>query len=119
SLAIGNPADGIYATRVIRGSGGWAADVSDSDIVAGIELLAGTEGIFTETAGGVTVACAQALIEQGHIGADEETVLCITGNGLKTTDALADRYTLEEAIEPKLAVFEKFLGETVAAAASA
>lgn len=119
SLAIGNPADGIYATRVIRGSGGWAADVSDPDIVAGIELLAGTEGIFTETAGGVTVACAQALIEQGHIGANEETVLCITGNGLKTTDALADRYTLEEAIEPKLAVFEKFLGETVAAAASA
>jgi threonine synthase len=119
SLAIGNPADGIYATRVIRASGGWAADVSDPEIVSGIEALAATEGIFTETAGGVTVACAQSLIAQGRIQPDEETVLCITGNGLKTTDVLADRFALEEAIEPKLSAFEKFMGESVAVAASA
>ncbi len=119
SLAIGNPADGIYATRVIRASGGWAADVSDPEIVGGIEALAATEGIFTETAGGVTVACAQSLIAQGRIQPDEETVLCITGNGLKTTDVLADRFALEEAIEPKLSAFEKFMGESVAVAASA
>ena len=119
SLAIGNPADGIYATRVIRSSGGWAEDCSDADIVTGIELLAATEGIFTETAGGVTVACAQSLIAQGRVGADEETVLCITGNGLKTTDALAGRFQLEDAIEPKIAAFEKFMGTAVAATATA
>jgi threonine synthase len=118
SLAIGNPADGIYATRMIRASGGWAEDCSDADIVSGIELLAGTEGIFTETAGGVTVACAQSLMAQGRIGADEETVLCITGNGLKTTDALAGRFQLEDAIEPKIAAFEKYMGNAVAATAS-
>jgi threonine synthase len=118
SLAIGNPADGIYATRIIRASGGWAEDCSDADIVSGIELLAGTEGIFTETAGGVTVACAQSLMAQGRIGADEETVLCITGNGLKTTDALAGRFQLEDAIEPKIAAFEKYMGNAVAATAS-
>src|SRR6202167_639314 len=118
SLAIGNPADGIYATRMIRASGGWAEDCSDTDIVGGIELLAGTEGIFTETAGGVTVACAQSLMAQGRIGADEETVLCITGNGLKTTDALAGRFQLEDAIEPKIAAFEKYMGNAVAATAS-
>jgi threonine synthase len=118
SLAIGNPADGIYATRMIRASGGWAEDCSDTDIVSGIELLAGTEGIFTETAGGVTVACAQSLMAQGRIGADEETVLCITGNGLKTTDALAGRFQLEDAIEPKIAAFEKYMGNAVAATAS-
>ena len=119
SLAIGNPADGIYATRVILASGGWAADVSDPEIVNGIETLAATEGIFTETAGGVTVACAQSLIAEGRIQPDEETVLCITGNGLKTTDVLADRFALEDAIEPKLAAFEKFMGESVSVAASA
>jgi threonine synthase len=119
SLAIGNPADGLYAARAIAASGGWAADVSDPDIVTGIELLAATEGIFTETAGGVTVASAESLIAQGKIHPDEETVLCITGNGLKTTDVLADRFTLEEPIEPKLVAFEKFMGESVAVAATA
>ena len=81
-------------------------------------MLAGSEGIFTETAGGVTVACAHSLLAQGRIGADEETVLCITGNGLKTTDALAGRFQLEDAIEPKLAAFEKFMGQAVATAAA-
>jgi threonine synthase len=119
SLAIGNPADGLYATQVIRSSGGWAADVSDPEVVSGIELIAGTEGIFAETAGGVTVACAESLIAQGRIHPDEETVLCITGNGLKTTDVLAGRFPLEEPIEPKLVAFEKFMGESAAVAASA
>jgi threonine synthase len=121
SLAIGNPADGNYASRVILGSGGWAEDASEEGIVAGMELLASSEGIFGETAAGVTVSCAQELIRQGRIRPEEETVLCITGNGLKTTDALANQFTLDPPIEPRLAAFEKFMGQTsmaVSAAAS-
>src|SRR5579864_7707312 len=117
SLAIGNPADGLYASRAIRSSGGWSEDVSDEEIVASMELLATTEGIFGETAAGVTVGCAKALIAQGRIRPDEETVLCVTGNGLKTTDALAGRYALEDAIEPRLAAFEKFMGQAMAVSA--
>ena len=82
---------------MIRASGGWAEDASDPDIVTAMETLASTEGIFGETAAGVTVACAKALIAQGRIRPDEETVLCITGNGLKTTDALLGAFTLEAA----------------------
>jgi threonine synthase len=118
SLAIGNPADGLYATRAIRSSGGWSEDVSDAEIVTSMELLATTEGIFGETAAGVTVGCAKSLIEQGRIRPDEETVLCVTGNGLKTTDALAGRYALEDAIEPRLAAFEKFMGQAMAVSAA-
>ena len=114
SLAIGNPADGLYATRTIRSSGGWAEDASDPDIISAIETLAESEGIFGETAAGVTVACAKALIAQGRIHPDEETVLCITGNGLKTTDAILDRMNLEAPIEPRLAAFEKFMGQAMA-----
>jgi len=114
SLAIGNPADGLYASRIIRSSGGWAADASDEELVNCIELLAGSEGIFGETAAGVTVASAKALIAQGRIHPDEETVLCITGNGLKTTDALANRFALDPAIEPRMAAFEKFMGHAMA-----
>src|SRR5579872_3866297 len=88
SLAIGNPADGIYASRVIRGTGGWAEDVSDVEIVSAIQELAETEGIFTETAGGVTTAVTARLYAHGRIQPDETTVVCITGNGLKTTDVL-------------------------------
>ena len=109
SLAIGNPADGHYAIRVINGSSGWAEDVSDREVVDSIQLLAETEGIFTETAGGVTVGTAKKLIQQGRISPDETTVLCITGNGLKTLDALAGRYTALEPIAPKLAEFEALL----------
>ena len=119
SLAIGNPADGNYASRMIRSSGGWAEDASEEQIVAGIELLATSEGIFGETAAGVTVSCAQALIEQGRIRPEEETVLCITGNGLKTTDALMNRMTLDPPIEPRLAAFEKFMGQAMAVSAAA
>jgi len=109
SLAIGNPADGHYAIKTITGSGGWSEDVSDPEIVKSIQLLAETEGIFTETAGGVTLGCARKLYKSDRILPDETTVLCITGNGLKTTDVLTDEYETEQPIPPKLAEFEKLL----------
>ncbi|MGC2671586.1 MAG: threonine synthase [Candidatus Acidiferrum sp.] len=122
SLAIGNPADGPFAMELIRGSGGWAEDVSDPEIVEAIKLLAETEGIFTETAGGVTAGVTQKLIQQGRIGSDETTVVCITGNGLKTTDAIAAEFPLAEAIAPRLDAFEAYLDNqfsvTVAPAAA-
>jgi len=109
SLAIGNPADGFYAVKTIAASGGWAEDASDPEIVDGMTLLAESEGIFTETAGGVTVAVARKLYAQGRIKPEETTVLCITGNGLKTTDALVGRFSVSEPIPPKLAAFEQCL----------
>jgi threonine synthase len=109
SLAIGNPADGPYAIKLIRESGGWAEDASDPEIVAAIKLLAETEGVFTETAGGVTVGVAQKLIAEGRIRPDETTVVCITGNGLKTTDAIAAEFPVTEAIAPRLDAFEAYL----------
>ena len=109
SLAIGNPADGHYAIKCITGSGGWSEDVSDPEIVDSIQLLAETEGIFTETAGGVTLGCTRKLIKSDRILPDETTVVCITGNGLKTTDALTGQYEIEEPIPAKLAEFEKLL----------
>jgi threonine synthase len=111
SLAIGNPADGPAASRMIQSTGGWAEDVSDIELVAGIQELAETEGIFTETAGGVTTAVAARLYQQGRIHPDETTVLCITGNGLKTTDAIADRYVASRAVRPRLADFAEYLTE--------
>ncbi len=108
SLAIGNPADGYFAARIIPESGGWADDCTDQEIVAGIQLLAETEGVFTETAGGVTVAVAQKLVQQGRIKESDLTVLAITGNGLKTLDAL--NLAPPQVIEPKLAAFEEVLG---------
>jgi threonine synthase len=111
SLAIGNPADGPAAAKMIREDGGWAEDVSDVEIVSGIQELAETEGIFTETAGGVTTAVAARLYAHGRIGRDETTVVCITGNGLKTTDALAGRYDVGRAIRPRLADFDDYLKE--------
>src|SRR3989440_3010042 len=109
SLAIGNPADGHYAIKTIKGSGGWSEDISDPEVIDAIRLLAETEGIFTETAGGVTVGSAGKLYRQDRILPEETTVLCITGNGLKTTDALAGVYQTERAIAPKLAEFENYL----------
>src|ERR1700756_4447176 len=102
SLAIGNPADGHYAIKAITKSGGWAEDVSDPQIVESIQLLAESEGIFTETAGGVTVGTAPEIYEQGRIAPEETTVLCITGNGLKTTDALIGKFEAANSISPKL-----------------
>src|SRR6202790_5691761 len=114
SLAIGNPADGHYALKAISKSGGWSEDVSDPEVISGIRLLAETEGIFTETAGGVTVGTARKLIQQDRIRPDETTVLGITGNGLKTTDVLADKYQVETPIAPKLAEFEVYLAAKAA-----
>jgi len=111
SLAIGNPADGPAASKMIRETGGWAEDVSDVEIVAGIQELAETEGIFTETAGGVTTAVTARLYAHGRISPDEITVACITGNGLKTTDALAGRFAEERAVKPKLAAFDEYIRE--------
>jgi threonine synthase len=111
SLAIGNPADGPYASRAIRASGGWAEDVSDIEIVSAIQELAETEGIFTETAGGATTAVTARLYAHGRIHPDELTVACITGNGLKTTDCLQGAYEQTEAIRPRLSDFEAFVEE--------
>ena len=102
SIAIGNPADGRFAVDVMRKSGGWAAAVSDAELVAGIRLLAESTGIFTETAGGVTVAAALALARQDRFTKDDEVVLCITGNGLKTTDAVRDVLRASPVIEAKV-----------------
>jgi threonine synthase len=111
SLAIGNPADGFYAIQAIRDTGGYAEDVSDEEIVEGIKLLARTEGVFAETAGGVTLACTKKLIETGKLPRDETTVMCITGNGLKTQEALVGHTALPHHIKPNLVSFEEVLAK--------
>ncbi len=113
SLAIGNPADGPAAAKMIRSTGGWAEDVSDIEVVSGMQELAETEGIFTETAGGVTTAVTARLYQQGRISPDQTTVICITGNGLKTTDALAGRFDHldSRAVRPRLSDFADYLRE--------
>jgi len=111
SLAIGNPADGPYAIRAIRDSGGWAEDVSDVEIVSAIQELAETEGVFTETAGGVTTAVTARLYAHGRIQADELTVSCITGNGLKTTDVLQGAFEQGTAVRPRMTDFAAYLEE--------
>jgi len=118
SLAIGNPADGPFAMKLIRESGGWAEDVSDPEIVDAIKLLAETEGIFTETAGGVTAGVTKKLIAQNRIKPDETTVVCITGNGLKTTDAIAAEFPVTEAIAPRFEAFEAYLDAQLGATAA-
>jgi len=110
SLAIGNPADGFYAAQVIKETGGYAEDVSDQEIIDAIKLLARTEGIFAETAGGVTLASAIKLIKAGRISREGTTVICITGNGLKTQEALQGHTTMPHHIKPSLASFEEVLG---------
>ena len=107
SLAIGNPADGIYAAATVGGSGGWAEDVSDDEIVEAIKLLSSTEGIFTETAGGVTLGVTKKLIEQGKIPRDESIVVCITGNGLKTQEAVYEKIGKPIKIKPNITAFEE------------
>jgi threonine synthase len=106
SLAIGNPADGPYALDLARATGGTIESVSDDEIRAGIRLLAETTGIFTETAGGVTTAVLQKLAESGEIGHDERVVLVITGDGLKTLDAVRDSFTAHE-VDPTIESFEE------------
>ncbi|MBI4684965.1 MAG: threonine synthase [Nitrospirae bacterium] len=109
SLAIGNPADGFYALQVVKQTGGYGEDVSDEEIIEGIKMLARTEGVFAETAGGVTLACTKKLIEAGRINRDETTVICITGNGLKTQEALTGHTISPYYIKPNLASFEEAL----------
>jgi len=109
SLAIGNPADGFYSAKTIRESGGWAEDVSDDEIIDAMKLLAETEGIFAETAGGVTLGVTKKLIEQGRIPRDESIVVAITGNGLKTQECLAGKIAEPPVIEAKLAEFDALL----------
>jgi threonine synthase len=107
SLALGNPADGYHVLKLIKQSGGAAAAVDDRQIVAGIKLLAETEGIFTETAGGVTIAVLKKLVEQGAIRRDETTVAYVTGNGLKTQEAVVDEVAPPIRIQPTFEAFER------------
>jgi len=109
SLAIGTPADGFYALRVMKDTGGSAEDVSDDEIREGIRLLAECEGIFAETAGGVTVGVAKKLIARGTIPANDSAVLCITGHGLKTLDAVVNCVGRTREIKPSLREFETLL----------
>ncbi|MEO5580360.1 MAG: pyridoxal-phosphate dependent enzyme, partial [Gemmatimonadaceae bacterium] len=102
SIAIGNPADGLFARQAIIDSGGWAAGVTEQGIVDAIRMLAESTGVFTETAGGVTLGGALVLAAQGRFRDDDELVLCITGNGLKTTDALAGVLTEAPVIGARL-----------------
>jgi threonine synthase len=107
SLAIGTPADGYYAIHSMRQTGGSAEDVTDEEVVEGIRMLAEYAGIFAETAGGVTVAGAKKLIQSGHIGADESAVLCITGHGLKTQEAIVGKCGEARVIAPNIREFEE------------
>ena len=106
SIAIGNPADGFQVLRAVRSTGGSGAMVDDDDVIKGIQLLAETEGIFTEPAGGVTVAATQKLIERGAIPRDESIVVCITGNGYKTVEVLNGHGVEPIRIGRSLADFE-------------
>ncbi|MFH0793072.1 MAG: threonine synthase, partial [bacterium] len=111
SLAIGNPADGYFAVKTMNESGGWGEDVSDDEIIEAMILLATTEGIFTETAGGVTLGVTKKLLEQGRIPRDESIVVSITGNGLKTQEAVIGRVGEPKIINAKLAEFEALIAE--------
>ena len=110
SLAIGAPADGPYVLDVVRRTNGAIEDVTDEEVVEGIRLLARTEGIFAETAGGVTVATAKKLIEAGKIDPDQETVLLITGDGLKTLDAVQDQVGPKATVAPSTEAVNSALG---------
>ncbi|MGV3533860.1 MAG: threonine synthase, partial [Chthoniobacteraceae bacterium] len=118
SLAIGTPADGYYAIHAMNQTGGSAEDCTDDEVVEGIRLLAECEGIFAETAGGVTVACAKKLIESGKIPRNESTVLCITGHGLKTQEAIIGKCGTPRVIKPSLREFEEEIYNKDAAVAA-
>ena len=107
SLAIGNPADGFYALKIIEKTGGCAESVSDAEIVEGIFTLARTEGVYTETAGGVTIAALKKMAASGKISPDEVTVAYITGNGYKTQEAVFDKVKKPIVIEPSIAQFRE------------
>lgn len=118
SLAIGNPADGYYAFKVVKDSGGAGEHATDEEIVEAMKLLAATEGIFAETAGGVTVAATKKLVQQGAIGRDEVTVISVTGNGLKTQEALAAALRVPLHIKPSLKSFDEALAQASAMGAA-
>jgi threonine synthase len=118
SIAIGNPADGFQVLRSVRSTGGAGAMVTDEEVVQGIQLLAETEGIFTEPAGGVTVAATRQLIERGVIPRDESIVICITGNGYKTIEVLQGRGVEPIRIGRSLADFEASQAAPATAGAS-
>ncbi|NIO76585.1 MAG: threonine synthase [Armatimonadetes bacterium] len=117
SLAIGNPADGYYVLKAVSESGGHGETATDEEIVEAIKLLARTEGIFTETAGGVTIAVLKKLAASGRIPPDETAVACVTGNGLKTTEPVSGRLGEALEVEPSLASFEARAGKILEAAA--
>ncbi len=106
SIAIGNPADGYYVLRAVRETGGWGEAATDPEIVEAIRLLARTEGIFTEPAGGTTLAVTRKLIEQGRIPRDESIVVCVTGNGYKTLEAVDGAVEKPFTIGSRLADFD-------------
>ncbi|MEC7868063.1 MAG: threonine synthase [Candidatus Poribacteria bacterium] len=112
SLAIGNPADGIYAIETVKESGGYGESASDDEIIKAMKLLASTEGIFTETAGGVTLAATKKLIESGRISRDESIVVLITGNGMKTIEAFNGHLSAPHIIDPRLKSFTQLM-ETI------
>jgi threonine synthase len=111
SLAIGNPADGYYTLKIMQDTNGAGASVSDEEVVEGIKLLAETEGIFAETAGGVTVAGLRQLVREGHVHPDELVVACVTGGGLKTQEAVADAVPEAIFVQPTVESFEAALLE--------
>jgi threonine synthase len=117
SLAIGNPADGYYALKVIQESGGCAVSVDDEEIVDGIKLLARTEGIFAETAGGVSVGVLKKLADRGVVDPDELVVVYVTGNGLKTPEAVAERVIQPLYIKPTMSAFEEAMAQREGVAA--
>jgi threonine synthase len=117
SLAIGNPADGLFAAAAMRESGGWGAHVSDAEIVEGIRILAEDTGVFGETAGGVTVSAALALARAGKLRPDDEVVLCVTGHGLKTLEALGGALPESPVIAPRLREVAALVERAGAAAA--
>jgi threonine synthase len=107
SIAIGNPADGYYVIKDVRESGGYGASADDAQIIDAIKLLARTEGIFTEPAGGTTLACAIQLIESGRLPRDESICVCITGNGLKTLEVMQNQFAATPVINAKLSEFDQ------------
>jgi threonine synthase len=119
SLAIGNPADGFQVVRVVKETGASAAMVTDDEILDAVQLLARTEGIFTEAAGGTTVAATRALVKRGVIKPGESVVICITGNGFKTAEVMFDRVARPTQIGRSLADFDRAIGSRIGEAAAA